>query len=89
MVTWFQLNPHNLDLSPGGSSGGEAALLAMKGSCMGMGRQVPKLHISPSTFILQTAMAEALFVVLVHSLACTVFVRHPVHSLLALSSGSK
>ncbi|KAG8221274.1 amidase signature domain-containing protein [Butyriboletus roseoflavus] len=31
------LNPHNLNLSPSGSSGGEAALLAMKGSCMGMG----------------------------------------------------
>ncbi|KAG9312106.1 amidase signature domain-containing protein [Chiua virens] len=31
------LNPYNLDLSPGGSSGGESALLALKGSCMGMG----------------------------------------------------
>ncbi|KAF8435033.1 amidase signature domain-containing protein [Boletus edulis BED1] len=40
------LNPHNLNLSPGGSSGGEAALLALKGSCMGMGRQVPELHVS-------------------------------------------
>lgn len=38
MVTGFQLNPHNLLLSPGGSSGGESALLALKGSCMGMGR---------------------------------------------------
>ncbi|KAH7920550.1 amidase [Leucogyrophana mollusca] len=31
------LNPHNTNLSPGGSSGGESALVAMKGSCMGVG----------------------------------------------------
>ncbi|KAH7909595.1 amidase signature domain-containing protein [Hygrophoropsis aurantiaca] len=31
------LNPHNTDLSPGGSSGGESALVAMKGSPMGIG----------------------------------------------------
>ncbi|KAG1878990.1 amidase signature domain-containing protein [Suillus subluteus] len=31
------LNPHNTDLTPGGSSGGESALIAMKGSCMGLG----------------------------------------------------
>ncbi|KAF8548984.1 amidase [Imleria badia] len=34
------LNPYNLNLSPGGSSGGEAALLALKGSCMGMGSDI-------------------------------------------------
>ena len=56
---------------------------------MGMGRQVPKLHISPSTFILQTAMAEVLFVVLAHLPACTAFVRRALYSLLALSSGGK
>lgn len=50
-TTWFQLNPHNLNLSPGGSSGGEAALLALKGSCMGIGRQVSELYISPLAFI--------------------------------------
>ncbi|KAJ8595109.1 amidase signature enzyme, partial [Rhizopogon salebrosus TDB-379] len=31
------LNPHNTDLTPGGSSGGESALVAMKGSCIGVG----------------------------------------------------
>ncbi|KAH7920551.1 amidase [Leucogyrophana mollusca] len=31
------LNPHNSNLTPGGSSGGESALIAMKGSCMGVG----------------------------------------------------
>ncbi|KAF9228440.1 amidase [Gyrodon lividus] len=31
------LNPHNINLSSGGSSGGESALVAMKGSCMGIG----------------------------------------------------
>ncbi|KAG1745116.1 amidase signature domain-containing protein [Suillus paluster] len=31
------LNPHNTNLTPGGSSGGESALVAMKGSCMGLG----------------------------------------------------
>ncbi|KAG2365968.1 amidase signature domain-containing protein [Suillus spraguei] len=29
--------PHNTNLTPGGSSGGESALVAMKGSCMGLG----------------------------------------------------
>ncbi|KAG1792760.1 amidase signature domain-containing protein [Suillus plorans] len=31
------LNPHNTNLTAGGSSGGESALVAMKGSCMGVG----------------------------------------------------
>ncbi|KAG1740784.1 amidase signature domain-containing protein [Suillus paluster] len=31
------LNPHNTDLTAGGSSGGESALVAMKGSCIGVG----------------------------------------------------
>lgn len=31
------LNPHNLSLTAGGSSGGEAALVAMRGSVIGMG----------------------------------------------------
>ncbi|KIJ65933.1 hypothetical protein HYDPIDRAFT_87857 [Hydnomerulius pinastri MD-312] len=33
-------NPYNSNLTPGGSSGGEAALIAMKGSCMGVGTDV-------------------------------------------------
>jgi amidase len=31
------LNPYNTDLTPGGSSGGESALIALKGSCLGVG----------------------------------------------------
>lgn len=31
------LNPYNRSLTSGGSSGGEAALLAMKGSALGVG----------------------------------------------------
>jgi Asp-tRNA(Asn)/Glu-tRNA(Gln) amidotransferase A subunit family amidase len=34
------LNPYNLNLSSGGSSGGEAALLAMRGSVIGVGSDV-------------------------------------------------
>ncbi|KAH7928662.1 amidase [Leucogyrophana mollusca] len=34
------LNPHNSNLSPGGSSGGEGALIAMKGSCIGVGTDI-------------------------------------------------
>ncbi|KAH7928818.1 amidase [Leucogyrophana mollusca] len=34
------LNPHNSNLSSGGSSGGEGALIAMKGSCIGVGTDV-------------------------------------------------
>jgi len=45
------LNPFNLDLSPGGSSGGEAALLALKGSCMGMGSDGGGSIRAPSAFV--------------------------------------
>lgn len=34
------LNPHNTDLTSGGSSGGEAALLAMRGSLLGIGTDI-------------------------------------------------
>lgn len=34
------LNPHNIDLAPGGSSGGEGALIAMKGSVLGVGTDI-------------------------------------------------
>ncbi|KAF8548986.1 amidase [Imleria badia] len=44
------LNPYNLNLSPGGSSGGEAALLALKGSCMGVGSDIGGSIRCPSAF---------------------------------------
>lgn len=34
------VNPYNRTLTPGGSSGGEAALLAMRGSAMGVGTDI-------------------------------------------------
>ncbi|OJJ08759.1 hypothetical protein ASPVEDRAFT_145195 [Aspergillus versicolor CBS 583.65] len=34
------LNPHRLNLTPGGSSGGEGALISMRGSVMGVGTDV-------------------------------------------------
>ena len=34
------LNPHNIDLSAGGSSGGEGALLALRGSVLGFGTDI-------------------------------------------------
>lgn len=36
------LNPHNSDLTPGGSSGGESALLAMLASPLGLGTDIGK-----------------------------------------------
>lgn len=33
-------NPHNTDLTPGGSSGGEGALIAMRGSLLGIGTDI-------------------------------------------------
>ena len=33
-------NPYNVDLTAGGSSGGEGALLALKGSCLGLGSDI-------------------------------------------------
>lgn len=34
------LNPYNLSLTPGGSSGGEGALIAMHGSPLGVGTDI-------------------------------------------------
>jgi amidase len=34
------LNPYNLAFTPGGSSGGEGALVAMKGSPLGVGTDI-------------------------------------------------
>ncbi|KAH8595639.1 acetamidase [Bisporella sp. PMI_857] len=34
------LNPHNLDLTPGGSSGGESALISFRGSVLGVGGDI-------------------------------------------------
>ncbi|KAF1830095.1 amidase [Decorospora gaudefroyi] len=42
------LNPHNLSLTAGGSTGGEGALLAMKGSVMGVATDVAGSNRIPS-----------------------------------------
>lgn len=34
------VNPYNRDVSAGGSSGGEGALVALRGSCLGIGTDV-------------------------------------------------
>lgn len=44
------LNPFNTDLSAGGSSGGEAALVAMKGSVLGVGTDIGGSIRGPSAF---------------------------------------
>lgn len=44
------LNPHNLDLSSGGSSGGEGALLAMRGSPFGIGSDLGGSIRIPASF---------------------------------------
>lgn len=44
------LNPHNIDLASGGSSGGEAALLAMKGSVLGIGTDIGGSIRLPASF---------------------------------------
>ncbi|KAH4161918.1 amidase [Parastagonospora nodorum] len=44
------LNPFNIHLSAGGSSGGEAALIAMKGSVLGVGTDIGGSIRAPSAF---------------------------------------
>jgi amidase len=44
------LNPFNINLSAGGSTGGEAALVAMKGSVMGVGTDIGGSVRGPSAF---------------------------------------
>ncbi|GIZ49108.1 hypothetical protein CKM354_001214700 [Cercospora kikuchii] len=43
-------NPHNVNLSSGGSTGGESALLAMKGSVLGLGTDIGGSIRGPSAF---------------------------------------
>ncbi|KAJ7134760.1 general amidase [Mycena epipterygia] len=44
------LNPYNLAFTPGGSSGGEGALISMKGSCLGVGTDIGGSLRIPSAF---------------------------------------
>ncbi|KAG8673833.1 hypothetical protein FPOAC2_07339 [Fusarium poae] len=44
------LNPFNINLSAGGSTGGESALIAMKGSVLGVGSDIGGSIRGPSTF---------------------------------------
>lgn len=44
------LNPHNIDLSSGGSSGGEAALIALRGSVLGVGSDIGGSIRGPAGF---------------------------------------
>lgn len=44
------LNPHNINLSSGGSTGGEAALLAMRGSILGIGTDIGGSIRGPAAF---------------------------------------
>ncbi|KAL8300836.1 hypothetical protein RB597_009399 [Gaeumannomyces tritici] len=44
------LNPHNVRLSAGGSSGGEAALVAMRGSVLGVGTDIGGSVRGPAAF---------------------------------------
>ncbi|KAM3419584.1 hypothetical protein BST61_g2923 [Cercospora zeina] len=44
------LNPHNIHLSSGGSSGGESALIALRGSIMGIGSDIGGSIRVPSGF---------------------------------------
>ncbi|KAL6716404.1 hypothetical protein ACLMJK_005971 [Lecanora helva] len=42
------VNPYNSGLTPGGSSGGEGALIAMRGSCLGLGTDIGGSIRSPA-----------------------------------------
>ncbi|RSL54301.1 hypothetical protein CEP51_014732 [Fusarium floridanum] len=44
------LNPHNINLSAGGSTGGEAALVALRGSVLGVGTDIGGSIRGPSGF---------------------------------------
>lgn len=44
------LNPHNIHLSAGGSSGGEAALIALRGSVLGLGSDIGGSIRGPAGF---------------------------------------
>ena len=57
------LNPYNTDLTSGGSSGGESALIAMKGSSFGVGSASPSIsRLSPAYLLRSQLTLEAPFV---------------------------
>ena len=41
------VNPFNRDLTSGGSSGGEGALLGLRGSCLGIGSDIGRQKLLP------------------------------------------
>lgn len=43
------VNPFNRDLTCGGSSGGEGALIGIRGSCLGVGSDIGVSHATDST----------------------------------------
>ena len=45
------LNPYNIDLSSGGSSGGESALIALRGSILGVGTDIGGSIRAPAGFV--------------------------------------
>ncbi|KAF4633614.1 hypothetical protein G7Y89_g4506 [Cudoniella acicularis] len=47
-ITGITTNPHNTSLTPGGSSGGEAALIALGGSVLGIGSDIGGSIRSPA-----------------------------------------
>src|ERR1700737_2000837 len=47
-ITGKTFNPYNRTLTSGGSSGGEGALIAMKGSCVGLGTDIGGSVRSPA-----------------------------------------
>ena len=48
------LNPYNRKLTPGGSSGGESALIAMHGSLLGIGSDIGGYGLTLFTFYCQS-----------------------------------
>jgi amidase len=51
LVFGRNLNPYNRSLTSGGSSGGEAALLAMRGSAIGVASDYGGSIRAPSTYV--------------------------------------
>ncbi|KAF9512588.1 hypothetical protein BS47DRAFT_1372763 [Hydnum rufescens UP504] len=55
------LNPYNRSLTPGGSSGGEGALIALRGSPLGVGTDIGGSVRIPTTFTSLYALRSSMF----------------------------
>ena len=72
------VNPYNRDVSAGGSSGGEGALIGLRGSCLGIGTDIGgKSDVARAEAYVLAYMQQAVFAALQRTMASMASNRRP------------